>query len=171
MDNRGRLSRKDNLPVSGQYELPRIRQGQAEATKDNKKALARRETTMKELVERKALLEQQMGHMEERLGNTDDRIARLERLVVYLLHQRAKLTAKCDDLESRSRRNIRIHGLPEGSEKTNTIGFVTDFIRSSLQVSDYMDIRIERAHRSLTTKPKETNAPRELLLSASETVG
>lgn len=78
----------------------------------------------------------------------------------FLLHKEAKLTAKCEDLESRSRRNnMRIHGIPEGSEKNNMIGFVTDFINSSMQIPDDMDIRIERAHRSLIAKPKESNAP------------
>lgn len=88
--------------------------------------------------------------MEERLGETEDRAARLERSVAFLLHQEAMLAAKCDDLEARPRRNnIRIHGIPEGSEKNDTIGFVTNFIRSSLQIPADMDIRIERAHRSL----------------------
>lgn len=98
--------------------------------------------------------------MEERLGDTEDKTARLERMASFLLHKEAKLTAKCEDLESRSRRNnMRIHGIPEGSEKNNMIGFVTDFIHSSLQIPDDTDIRIERAHRSLIAKPKESDAP------------
>lgn len=54
---------------------------------------------------------------------------------------------------------MRIHGIPEGSEKNNMIGFVTDFIHSSLQIPDDMDIRIERAQHSLIAKPKESDAP------------
>ncbi|KAK1885755.1 LINE-1 type transposase domain containing protein 1 [Dissostichus eleginoides] len=101
-----------------------------------------------------------MVNTEERLGDTEDRTARLERSVAFLLHQGAKLAAKCEDLESRSRRNnVRIHGIPEGSEKNDTIGFISGFIRSSLQIPAEVDIRIERAHRSLLAKPKENTAP------------
>lgn len=146
-------------------ELRRLRQEHAAAANDNKKALERLETNIKEIVERTASLEQRTVGMEERLGDTEDRTARLERSVAFLLHQEAKLEAKCDDLESRARRNnIRIHGIPEGSEKNDTIGFVTDFIRTSLQIPDDMDIRIERAHRSLVPKPKENTAPPRVII-------
>ena len=145
-------------------ELRKLRQEHTEAANDNKRVLARLETNLKELVERTASLEKRTADTEERLGETEDRAARLERSVTFLLHQEAMLAAKCDDLESRARRNnIRIHGIPEGSEKSDTIAFVTDFIRSSLQIPTDVDIRIERAHRSLTAKPKES----EPLLSAS----
>lgn len=141
-------------------ELRRLRQEHTEAANDNKTALARLETYMKELVERTTSLEQQVERVEERLGDTEDKTARLERMAAFLLHQEAKLAAKCEDLDSRTRRNnIRIHGIPEGSEKNDMIGFVTDFIHSSLQIPDDTDIRIERAHRSLTAKPKESDAP------------
>lgn len=141
-------------------ELRRLRQEHTEAANDNKKALARLETNMKELVERTASLEQQVEHVEERLGDTEDKTARLERVAAFLLHQEAKLVAKCEDLESRTRRNnIRIHGIPEGSEKNDMITFVTDFIHSSLQIPEDTDIRSERAHRSLSAKPKESDAP------------
>ncbi|KAI4799940.1 hypothetical protein KUCAC02_016478 [Chaenocephalus aceratus] len=57
------------------------------------------------------------------------------------------------------RNNVRIHGIPEGSEKNDTIGFISGFIRSSLQIPAEVDSRIERAHRSLLAKPKENTAP------------
>lgn len=179
MDKKGRLNKKEQTNTRGTVttsgttpgkmqaageqdsvilaELRRLRQKHTEAANDNKKALARLETNMKELVERTTSLEQQVGHVEERLGDTEDKTARLERMAAFLLHQEAKLAAKCDDLESR-RNNIWIHGIPEGSEKKDTIGFITDFIHSSLQIPDDTDIRIERAHRSLIAKPKESDA-------------
>lgn len=52
-----------------------------------------------------------------------------------------------------------MHGVPEGSEKKDPIGFVTDLICSSMQIPDNMDIGTERAHRSLVAKPKENTAP------------
>ena len=54
---------------------------------------------------------------------------------------------------------MRIHGIPEGSEKNDTIGFISGFIRSSLQIPADVDIRIERAHRSLLARSKENTAP------------
>lgn len=80
-------------------ELRRLRQEHTEAAEDNKKALARLETNMKELMERTTSLEQQVKHVEERLGNTEDKTARLERMASFLLHKEAKLTAKCEDFK------------------------------------------------------------------------
>lgn len=55
-------------------EIRKLRQEHTEAAKDNKTRLARLESNMKELVERKALLEQQTVEMEERLGDNEDRM-------------------------------------------------------------------------------------------------
>lgn len=146
-------------------ELRRLRQEHTEAANDNKKALARLETNMKELVERTTTLEQPVEHVEERLGDMEDKTARLEKMANFLFHQQGKLAVKCEDLESRSRRNnIRIHGIPEGSEKNDMIRFITDFIHSTLQIPEDTDIRIERAHRSLIAKPKESDAPPQAII-------
>ncbi|KAI4827978.1 hypothetical protein KUCAC02_031334 [Chaenocephalus aceratus] len=131
-------------------EIRKLRNEHTEAANDTKEALTRLDHVLKDMVERTALLEQRMVNTEERLGDTEDR----------MLHQEAKLAAKCDDSESRSRRNnVRIHGIPEGCEKNDTIGFISGFIRSSLQIPAEVDMRIERAHRSLLAKPKENTAP------------
>uniref|UniRef100_UPI0037E809B3 uncharacterized protein n=1 Tax=Semicossyphus pulcher TaxID=241346 RepID=UPI0037E809B3 len=71
-------------------ELRRLRKEHTEAATENKKALARLETNMKELVERTASLEQRTVNMEERLDETEERAARLERSVFFLLHQEAQ---------------------------------------------------------------------------------
>lgn len=155
---------KQQEPVSGEsdsvilMELCKLRKEHAEAADDNKKALTRVENNLKELMGRTTALEQRAEHMEERVGNVEDRTTRLERSTAYLLHQTAKLSVRGDDFESRMRRNnIRIHGIPEGAEKDDTIGFVTDLIKSEIENTD--DIRIERAHRSLVAKPKDSTAP------------
>lgn len=147
-------------------ELRKLRQEHTEAANENRKALVRLETNVGELVERTASLERRTVEVEDRLGETEDRAARLERSVAFLLHQEAMLTAKCDDLESRSRRNnIRIHGIPEGAERDDTISFVTDFIRSTLKIPVAVDIRIERAHRSLVTRPTGSMAPPRAIIA------
>ncbi len=85
--------------------------------------------------------------------------------LLFFFTKEAMLAAKCDDLESRVRRNnIRIHGIPEGSEKNNTIGFVTNIILSSLKIPAAMDTHIERAHHSLIAKPKESTAPPQAII-------
>lgn len=141
-------------------ELRKLREEHTEAAGENKKALTRLEANVTELMGRMTALEKRSACMEDRLGKTDDRTMRLERSAAFLLHQTAKLTAKCDDMESRQRRNnIRIHGIPEGAEKDEAIGFVTSLIKSVLQLPDDMEINIERAHRSLAAKPKDRTAP------------
>lgn len=62
--------------------------------------------------------------------------------------------------------NIRIHSIPEGTEKNNTIDFITGFIKSKIQNTGDMEIRIERAHWSLVAKPRDGAPPRELSLCA-----
>ncbi len=63
-----------------------------------------------------------MQQQEERKGEkyrmgTEDKALRHERAIRYLLHRDAKLSAKCEDLESRARRNnLRIYGVKEGGE-------------------------------------------------------
>lgn len=59
---------------------------------------------MKEL-ERTASLELQPVKMEDRLEEKEERTMRLERCMAFLLHEKGKLAAKCDDLEARDRHN------------------------------------------------------------------
>ncbi|MEQ2180276.1 hypothetical protein GOODEAATRI_034309 [Goodea atripinnis] len=52
----------------------------------------------------------------------------------YLLEREAIITAKCDDMENRLRRNnIRLYGVPEGAEKEDMINFITDLLSTSLE--------------------------------------
>ena len=72
------------------------------------------------------------------------------------------------DLESRSRRkNIRIYGVPEGSEKESTtmISFVENLLREGLELTNDMpDLQIERAHRSLGPQPPADAPPRSIVI-------
>lgn len=146
-------------------ELRKLRKEHAEAADDNKKALVRLENNLKELLGRTTALEQRAEHMEERVGNMEDRTTRLERSTAYLLQPSAKLSVRGDDFESRLRRNnIRIHGIPEGAEKDDTMGFVTGLIKSKIQSTGDMEIRIERAHGSLVAKPKDSAAPSRAII-------
>lgn len=95
-----------------------MRQEHTEAAKDNNNALVRLETNLKELMERTTSLELWTVDMEERLGQTEDRAARLERSVAFLLHQEAMLAAKCDDLETRARRTCEHTAYRKALRKT-----------------------------------------------------
>lgn len=141
-------------------ELRALRREHAEASKETKDALARVEATLKDLTERTTKLERRMSDAEQRLGDTEDETQRHQRTLGYLLHREANLTAKCEDLESRARRNnLRIYGIREGEEKTDMLGFISEVIRTSLSLSEELELNIERAHRALTQKPTEADSP------------
>lgn len=105
--------------------------------------------------------------MEERVSEAEDRAARLERAIAFLLLREVKLSAKCEDLESRLRRNnICINGIPEGAKNKDTVGFVTQFIRSILKLPETLDVCIERAHRMLSASGARGDAapPRAIIV-------
>lgn len=85
-----------------------------------------------------------------------------------MLKLHTKLEDKLLDLESRSRReNIRIYGVPEGSEKESTtmVSFVEDLLRERLELTqDMPDLQIERAHRSLGPLPPVDAPPRSIII-------
>ena len=65
------------------------------------------------------------------------------------------LQAKLTELEARSRRNnLRIYGVPEESEGSNVLEFVTKLIKSEVgpPVAE-MDLGIQHYHRALAPKP------------------
>ncbi|KAK5866986.1 hypothetical protein PBY51_011512 [Eleginops maclovinus] len=98
---------------------------------------------------------------EERLVDTEEKNQRNERALRYLLHREASVTAKCEDLESRARRkNLRIYGVKEDEgNDNNMLDFISDLIRTSLALPEDLNLNIERAHRSLTMKPKDPKKP------------
>lgn len=85
---------------------------------------------------------------------------RHERALRYLLEREADLTGRCEDMQNRLRRNnLRIYQVPEGRKGENTAKFVMELLASVLQLPADMDIKIERAHRALAAKPKDSTAP------------
>ncbi|MEQ2217283.1 hypothetical protein XENOCAPTIV_003100 [Xenoophorus captivus] len=130
------------------HELRGLRKEHADAVGENKRALARLEMNRKELMDRTSSLEQRVAQMEERVGNTEDGMAQMERGATFLFRETTKLAEKCNDLELRMRRkNIQIHGIPEGVEKNDTISFITQFIKSKIQFTEGMVFWIKSAHR------------------------
>ncbi|MED6276432.1 hypothetical protein CHARACLAT_003026 [Characodon lateralis] len=99
----------------------------------------------KELMDRTSSLEQRVAQMEERVGNTEDGMARMEQGATFLFRETTKLAEKCNDSELRMRRkNIQIHGIPEGVEKNDTISFITQFIKSKIQIQYTTEVQKKR---------------------------
>ncbi|XP_054871698.1 uncharacterized protein LOC129350148 [Amphiprion ocellaris] len=129
-------------------EIRSLWQEHKQATTENKQGLARVEKSIGEVITRLSVVETRISEVEDRVGQTEDRTTQLERVVISLLQNQDKLMVKCNDLEARARRkNIRIHGVPEGSEKDDVVGFVKDLISTKLKLQNVLDADIERAHR------------------------
>uniref|UniRef100_A0AAY5L6A1 Myosin tail domain-containing protein n=1 Tax=Esox lucius TaxID=8010 RepID=A0AAY5L6A1_ESOLU len=120
-DKKGKASKKEDQPnpkdeggeehmAAVLAELRTLRKEHAEASKDTKDSLTRVEAALAELDERMTKLEQRMTENEQRLSDAEDKSQRNERALHYLLQRDASLSAKCEDLESRARRNnVRIY--------------------------------------------------------------
>uniref|UniRef100_A0A3B3XXM6 L1 transposable element RRM domain-containing protein n=1 Tax=Poecilia mexicana TaxID=48701 RepID=A0A3B3XXM6_9TELE len=158
---------KDNMETV-LAELKQLRKEHTDASNNTKATLSRVELSLKDVLERTTKLEQQITDNNQRVSEAEDQLLRHDRVLRYMLQREANLAAKCEDLESRERRNnIRIYGIPEGEEKNDIISFVTDMIRTSLKLPQDMDLCVERAHRSLNTKPKDSAPPRSIIVRFS----
>ncbi|KAL0168443.1 hypothetical protein M9458_036665 [Cirrhinus mrigala] len=116
---------------------------------------------------------QQLENCKARLDEAERRIASAEELaesmqarVLTLESQVASLTEHVDDLENRGRRkNIRILGLPEGTEGSNTVPFLQKWIPEFLHLQTKGGyIKIERAHRTLAPRPGVKERPRPMVV-------
>lgn len=158
---------KDNMETV-LAELKQLRREHTDASHDTKTTLSRVESSLKDVLERTTKLEQQITDTNQRVSDAEDQLLRHDRVLRYMLQREANLSAKCEDLESRSRRNnLRIYGIPEGEEKNDMISFVTDLMRTSLKLPQDMNLNIERAHRSLNVKPKDSAPPRSIIVRFS----
>ena len=122
------------------------------------------ETIREEIIKANTRLDEAEGRIEkaeERIQNTED-------VITAMLKLHTKQEDKLLDLESRSRReNIRIYGVPEGSEKESTtmVSFVENLLREGLELThDMPDLQIERAHRSLGPQPPGDAPPRSIVI-------
>ncbi len=141
-------------------ELKSLRRENQEGHKQTKISLTKLETSVEDLKCQMNGLESRIGETEERIGVAEETVMRHERALRYLLEREADLTEKCEDLQNRLRRNnLRIYQIPEGCEEENTMGFVIGLLTTVLQLPQDMEIKIERAHRALAAKPKDTAAP------------
>uniref|UniRef100_A0A671XL39 L1 transposable element RRM domain-containing protein n=1 Tax=Sparus aurata TaxID=8175 RepID=A0A671XL39_SPAAU len=94
--------------------------------------------------------------MAKSLNDALERIAELDRWNDLQSREMKRLHEKCTDLESRSRRqNLRIIRVPEGAEGASATRFMADFFTEVLGPENFTSpVIIDRAHRSLASKPK-----------------
>lgn len=98
-------------------------------------------------------------------GATDHstRITDLEKSVSSLKTTVEYLDNKCEDLESRMRRNnIRLLGVPEGVEGPRPTEFVAGLLQELLGLEDKP--LLDRAHRSLRSRPRDGEPPRPFII-------
>lgn len=96
--------------------------------------------------------------LEDVANDHDERLVSLQASVCQLRGEVDFLTKKCDDLEGRSRRNnIRILGIPEGSEGPRPTEFVAGLLQNMLHLDEKP--ALDRAHRSLRPRAKDTTTP------------
>lgn len=147
-------------------ELEKIRNDNKDGHMETQQALTRLEASFKILREDMTKLENRTTEIEERISDNEDSTRRHERALRYLLHREMDLTARCEDMQNRLRRNnLRIYRVPEGSEGRDVKLFVLELCKSTLQLPADLNIGIERAHRALAAKPKNPDAaPRSLVV-------
>lgn len=108
---------------------------------------------------------QRVTEVERRVGDTEDTVrdhsASLHTLQVRVKH----LEAKAEDSENRNRRNnLRIIGLPEGSEGSDTSAYTERLLRSLFpQAAFSPHFAVERAHRMPPTRGPPGTPPRTFI--------
>uniref|UniRef100_A0A3P8PDL0 L1 transposable element RRM domain-containing protein n=1 Tax=Astatotilapia calliptera TaxID=8154 RepID=A0A3P8PDL0_ASTCA len=99
--------------------------------------------------------------MEHALTVCSDDIAEMKNTIKGLTAHVAKLESKCEDLESRSRRNnVRIVGVPEGPD-TCTTAAVASLLKEAFDLGK--EPLLDRSHRTLQPAPKPGDRPRAIV--------
>lgn len=147
-------------------ELEKLRKENFDGHNQTKLSLTKLESSMQDLKGELVRLEKRTTEVEDRISAAEDNGGRHERAIRYLLHREMDLTARCEDLQNRSRRNnMRIYRVPEGSEGADVAEFVKELLQAVLQPMPEVNLQMERAHRSLTAKPRNPDAaPRSLIV-------
>uniref|UniRef100_A0A3Q2CBP8 L1 transposable element RRM domain-containing protein n=1 Tax=Cyprinodon variegatus TaxID=28743 RepID=A0A3Q2CBP8_CYPVA len=112
----------------------------------------------------------------ERVDEAEARVHQVEtwakeatEALCFCIEQQRRTQLKVLDLESRSRRNnVRVFGVPEGTEGNSTTQYIETFLRSQLQLPEDLDLKIQRAHRTLATKPPPDSPPRAIIVNFLE---
>lgn len=108
---------------------------------------------------------QKIGDIETALTDSDGRLTTVEKLCKTLQTENADLKLKLDDLENRLRRqNVRIIGIPEGSDGQNPVTFMSSMF-TKLFGEDAFERppEIDRAH-CVGQKSQRNSFPRHMVV-------
>lgn len=107
-----------------------------------------------------------LASMETIAGENFERVNATEKTVEKLQAANTSLLDKIEDLENRSRRvNLRIVNVPEGSEDgQDPIRFMSEMLVEVMGSVFERPPELERAHRSLRSKPREGAPPRPFVV-------
>ncbi|KAF0038038.1 hypothetical protein F2P81_010912 [Scophthalmus maximus] len=91
---------------------------------------------------------------EGRIADIEECTADLSEALSQSLQTQENLQVKVTDMEARSRcNNLRIYGIPEGTEADDVQQFIDNFIKKELQPLAEVELGIQRCHRALGPKP------------------
>lgn len=106
---------------------------------------------------------QTIADLEHAVNDHDSQLLDLQANVSTLTTRVESLSKKCEDLEGRSRwNNVRLVGLPEGTEGPRPTEFMAQLLQDLLGLDDKPVL--DRAHRTLRIRPKEGEPPRPLVI-------
>lgn len=138
-----------------------------------------RDDLKKELADIREEMRQKLNEVATDLKTTTDRVSEAEARIAEAeewsvdirealsqsLQAQESLQLKLTDLEARSRRNnVRIYGIPEGTEGNNIFQFIENFIRKELEPLADVDLGIQRCHRALGPKPPREAQARSVIV-------
>lgn len=107
--------------------------------------------------------EARMEEVETRVAEVEDWNACARDVLLQTVQEQQDIQSKLLDLETRSRRNnLRVFGIPEGTEGSNAREFLEKVLQTELSLTD-TDFGIQRCHRSLGPKPPAHAPPRSII--------
>lgn len=120
-------------------------------------------SALKPLKDRVDLQSETISALEHSASEHSDKLTSMHANVAKLAATVETLSNKCEDLEARSRwNNIRVVGLPEGTEGPRPTEFMAEFLKDLLSLEEKPGL--DRAHRTLRAKPKEGDSPRPMVI-------
>lgn len=121
---------------------------------------------IREQTSRIQALATRVGDAETRISGVEDTAGVLQAKVAQLEKQVTDMADHMDDLENRSRRcNLRLVGLPEGTEGNDVVAFMETWLPSYLDLTTKNGkIKLDRAHRSLAPRPGASQRARPIIM-------
>ncbi|KAG7458357.1 hypothetical protein JOB18_005825 [Solea senegalensis] len=125
------------------------------------------QTTMDALRDTVGSFQTRLAATETIAGENFERLTTAEATIQSLQTQNQTLLDRVDDMENRSRRsNLRIVNIPEGSENgKDPVKFISELLEECMGPDVFTSPpELERAHRSLGSKPKEGKPARPFVV-------